>query len=246
MTTIRQLIIDAYRESGIVATGEEPDADMMDEGLRRLNTLYKGLFGAELGENLTPVNYGQSGLTNNFAKNEDRSSDIDSTYVPSNSRIIFNIGAPTTLFLPPNPRDGARLGVIDNGGNLASFNVTINANGRKIENSSTVVLNTNSVNQEWFYRADLGNWAKVIDLVEGDPSPLPSEFDDLLVTMLTIRINPRHGGETSDEMIETMKRIRRLFKARYRQVAVQTSETGLYRLTSNPWYRFDNLDYNHG
>lgn len=246
MTTNRDIINDAYREAGITGLGETPDADMLAEALRRLNTLYKSLFGNELGDPLTSVNYGQQGLTNNFAKNEDRSSEINSTFVPSNSRIVLNIGAATTLFLPPNPRDGARFGVIDNAGNLATYNLTVDANGRKIESVNPIVLNTNSVNREWFYRADLGNWTRVIDIVVDDPAPLPIEFDDLLTTLLAIRVNPRHGATTADEMVQVMKRIGKLFKARYRQVSKQSSEPGLYRLTSNPWYLFDNTDFNHG
>ena len=246
MTTNRDIINDAYREAGITGLDENPEASMLEEALRRLNTLYKSLFGTELGEPLTSVNYGQSGLTNNFAKNEDRSSDINSTFVPSNSRIVLNIGAATTLFLPPNPRDGARFGIIDNGGNLATYNLTVNANGRKIESANSLVLNTNLVNREWFYRADLGSWTRIIDIVVDDPAPLPLEFDDLLTTMLAIRVNPRHGATTSDEMVEALKRIRRIFRARYRQVSEQNSEAGLYRLTSNPWYLFDNVDFNHG
>lgn len=238
MTTIRQIIIDSFREAGIIATGDEPDADQLDESLRRLNTLYKSLFGAELGEPLNPVNYGTQGLTNSFALDEDRSSEIDSMYVPNNSRLIFNIGAATTLYLPPNPRDGARFGIIDNGGNLATYNVTVNANGRKIESGNTLTLNTNSLNREWFYRADLGNWARVIDLATGDDSPLPGEFDDFLVTLLAFRINPRYGAETNQNMIEILKRMRRLFRARYRQIEEQPSEAGLYRLTTNNTYAF--------
>lgn len=243
MSTIRQLIIDSYREAGIVATGEEPDADQLDEALRRLNVLYKSIFGNELGENLVVVNYGRDGLVNAFAIAEDVSSEIDSTFVPVNTRLILNIAEAGTLYLDPNPRDGARMGVIDNGNNLATYNVVIDGNGRKIEMVDTVTLNTNGVNREWFYRADLGSWTRKTDLLVGDPSPLPDEFDDLLISMLAVRINPRHGAETSNEMIETLKRARRMFRARYAQVTQQDSEMGLYRLPSTKFYwRWNNFN----
>lgn len=238
MTTIRQIITDTFREAGILATGEEPDADQLDEALRRLNTLYKSLFGAELGEPLLPVNYGTQGLTNSFALDEDQASEINSTYVPSNSRLIFNIGSAVTLYLPPKPMDGARFGVIDNSGNLATYNVTVDANGRKIESASTLTLNTNSLNREWFYRADLAEWKRVADLLVGDESPLPAEFDDFLVTLLAFRLNPRYGAETDQNMIEILKRMRRLFRARYRQVTEMPSEAALYRLTTHKTYAF--------
>lgn len=236
MSTIREIIIDAYRESGIVATGEEPDADQLDEALRRINVLYDSLFGNELGENLVVVNYGRNNITNSFGISEDISSEIDSTFIPTNLRLMLNIGEAGTLYLDPNPRDGARLGVIDSSGNLATYNLTINGNGRKIESAVSVTLNTNGLNREWFYRADLGNWTRVTDLLVGDTSPLPSEFDDLLSTMLAIRLNPRHGAETSNEMLETLKRARKMFRARYSQVTEQDSEMGLYRLPSTKFF----------
>ena len=244
MATVRDLIVDAYQENGILGAEEEPDADQLDVGLRRLNNLYKSLFSNELGEPLLPVNYGVQGIDNVFGIIEDQSADIVSTFIPVNSRLIFNLGAAATLYLDPNPRDGARFGVIDNGGNLATYNVTIKPNGRRIETASTLTLNTNSLNREWFYRGDLGNWVRVIDLALDDTSPLPAEFDDMLITLLNVRLNPRHGAKTSEEMVEVLKRMRRQFRARYHQVKEQSSELGLYRLSSNKNYSWRWSDVN--
>lgn len=241
MGTIRQIITDAYREAGIIGIEETLDADKFTEGLRRFNILFDSLFENELGEPLTTVNYGQNGLTNNFAIMEDMSSTIDDLYVPSNHRLILNISAAATLFLDPNPRDGARFAVVDNSGNLATYNVTVKGNGRKIEAASNVVLSTNNLTREWFYRGDTGNWVKVTDFVDGDSSPFPSEFDDFLSMLLAVRLNPRHGAETSAEMIEALKRSRRAFRNRYRQGREVDSELGLTRLPSsrNYWKRDD-------
>lgn len=236
MTYVRQIVIDGLRESGILPVGEDADANMFEEGLRVLNRLYRSLFGAELGEPLKDVNYGLAGLSNAYAEELDLSSELDSIYIPSNSRVILNISAPETLFLNPNPRDGCRVAIIDSKGNVGTYNVTVNANGRLIEGSSSVVLNTNGVQREWFYRADTGSWVKVADLVDGDVSPLPEEFDDLLTTHLAIRLNPRYGAESGQEMVEVIKRIRRIFSARYHQLSDQNSEIGLYRLPSTRHY----------
>lgn len=236
MTIVRQIVTDAYREPGIIGVEESPSAEQLTEGLRRLNALYRSLFGNELGDPLKSVNYGSQGLSNTYAKDEDVSSDIDSIYVPVNHRLILNIGAATTLYLNPNPQDGARVAVVDNGGNVSTYNVTVNGNGRHIEDTSTVVLNTNSVNREWFYRADTGNWVKVTDLTADDVSPLPEDFDDLLVTLLAFRLNPRYGAQSSDEMIQTLKRIKKLFSARYKQITEELSEIGLYRIPSTRHY----------
>lgn len=239
MGTIRQIVTDAYREAGIIGIEETLDVDKFTEGLRRFNVLFDSLFDNELGEPLINLNYGQEGLTNTYAKNQDYASYIDNTYVPNNSRLYLNIGEAATLYLDPNPRDGARFAVVDNGGNLATYNITVNGNGRKIESASTVTLSTNGLTREWFYRGDTGNWVKVTDFIDGDSSPFPSEFDDFLTMMLAVRLNPRHGATTSTEMVEALKRSRKAFRSRYRQTQKMDSELGLYRLpsTKNYWYR---------
>jgi hypothetical protein len=232
MTTIRQIIIDAFRETGILGVDEEPDADQFAEGLRRINVLYDSLFGSELGEPLITRNYGKAGLTNVYGQAEDISLEVTSVYLPTNTRLILNLDNSATVYLDPNPRDGARIGVIDSKDNLATYNVVLNGNGRNVESTSSITLATNSLNRTWFYREDLGNWVRVSDLVAGDSSPFPNEFDDLLTTMLAFRLNPRYGAETSTEMIEVLKRMRKMFRARYRQIREEGSEPGLYRLSS--------------
>ncbi len=249
MTTVRQLITDALRESGILAKGESPDADSFDEGLRKLNTLYSSFFGSEMGEHLTTVNYGKSGLSNSYAKDEDISSDIDSAYIPSNYRVVLNIDSPKTLYLNPNPLDGARVAIVDNGGNVATNVVTVDGNGRQIELADTKVLNTDSIKREWFYRADLGNWALVTTLVADDENPFPAEFDDLFTTMLAFRLNPRYGATTAPETTEVLKRSVRHFKARYSQKTEQDSERGFYALPSTKRYWASGVstkDFNRG
>lgn len=248
MSTIRKLITKGLREAGIIEVGTDPDAAEFEEGLDMLQGLYLSFFGNELGEPLANVNYGSEGLTNSYAKDEDRSNVIDSAYIPNNVRLILNIGEAETLYLHPNPRDGARVAIIDNGGNVGTYNVTINGNGRQIENAASVTLDTDSVSQQWFYRADLGNWAKIIDLDAADESPLPREFDDLLTTGLALRLNPRYGAQTSQEMSDILNRMRKQFRARYRQTAEQDSELGLYRLTTNrSWtYRNSTQDFDRG
>lgn len=236
MTTITQILTDAYRESGIIAIDDTLDADKSAEGLRVLNRMFKSLFAAELGEPLISLNYGQEGLTNTYAKDQDLKEYIDEVYVPSNSRLILNLSAAPTLYLNPNPKDGCRVGIVDAAGNLATYNVILNGNGRTIESASSVTLSTNSLNRMWFYRADTGNWVKVTDLVGADESPLPAEFDDFLTTLIALRINPRHGAESSPEMIEVLKRMRSLFRARYAQKTEKDSELALQWLPSTRRY----------
>lgn len=237
MTTIRQIITDSLREAGIIEAGEDPEANEFEEALRRINVLIRGFFGNELGERLENVNFGSAGLTNFYGVIADDSDVIESKYIPLNVRLHLNIDGPYSLFLSPTPADGARLGVIDNGDNLSINNVTISGNGRQIESADSLMLNTNGLNREWFYRADLGDWVRVTDLTADDVSPFPIEFDDLLTTLLAIRLNPRYGATTSDEMADTMKRMKKMFRSRYRQSVEVSSERGLLLLPSSYWWR---------
>lgn len=245
MTTLRTLITDALRESGIIDVGEDPDADVQAEALRRLQVFIRSLIGQELGDSLMTLSYGTTGLSNTYATTLDYSDVIDASYVPLNSRLVFNNGAAKTLYLHPQPQDGSRLAVIDNRGNLGTYNVVLNGNGRLIEDASSVTLSTNSLKREWFYRADQGSWKRVTDLTVDDENPFPVEFDDLLILSLAIRLNPRYGAETKEETVEALRRARRQFRARYRQDIEMRPEDALIRLTSGYLYDGFDLDANH-
>lgn len=237
MTTLRSIISKAFREAGITAVGETPDADQHAEGLDHLNNIITSLYGNELGEELLSVNYGTSGITNPYGLAEDDSWSISSVYLPSNTRLILNISTASNIFLPPNPRDGARIAIIDAKGTLASANVTLNANGRLIESSASVVLNTNSLNREWFYRADLATWVRVTDLLADDNVPWPQAFDNYLITLLAFRLNPRYGAQTDESLTAVIQDMKKRFRARYRQVTEVRSEDGITVLPSNPYSR---------
>jgi hypothetical protein len=66
MTTIRQLITDALRESGILEVGVAPDAEETEEALRHMHRLLRSLFGNELGERLKSVNFGTASISNSY------------------------------------------------------------------------------------------------------------------------------------------------------------------------------------
>jgi hypothetical protein len=244
MTTIRQLITDALRESGILEVGVAPDAEETEEALRHMHRLLRSLFGNELGERLKSVNFGTASISNSYGIAEDLSSDIESSYIPVNCRLVLNIAEPSTLYLHPKPQDGSRLAVVDNQGNLASYNVILNGNGRQIENAASVTLAVNDLNREWFYRDDLAEWVRVTDPTLDDQSPLPMEFDDYLITLLAFRINPRYGAETSANQMSTLGELRRKFRARYRQVVEEMVDDALLFLPSNNNYR--RFDFDRG
>jgi hypothetical protein len=232
MTTLRQIITDAYRESNLIPVGEVPEGEEYDEALRKLQNIIKTLIATELGENYVEVSYGLEGLNQADAISRDISSLISSGYLPTNTRIVCNLSADTTLYLDPEPHDGARISVVDSSNNFSTNSLTLDGNGRRIEEVDTISLTTDGVFRDWFYRADLGTWVRVTDLTGDDDSPFPSEFDDYLSISLALRLHPRHGVNTAAETGDALMRARRAFKARYQQQRQESSELALLRLPS--------------
>lgn len=243
MTTIRQIVIDAFREGGLTQVGVPPEADEFDEGLRKLKSYISSLYGNELGVPLTQVTYGDAGVTR---EGEDCSSEIDSYYVPSNVSIVARLEAPKTLYLSPNPTDGARIAVIDSGGSFATNNLIIDANGRQIDGASSVVLDTDGTNKKWFYRADLASWVEISGLTANSDSPFPEEFDDFLSTALAIRLNPRYQLQTAPETLNTFNKTKNKFVSRYSQTIEVRAEEALIRLPRTSYGDLSGTRFNKG
>jgi hypothetical protein len=178
----------------------------MIEGVARINTLVLSSIGYEAGEDLEPLNYGGD---------YDQSTWINE-WLPDNMRLMLNLSAAVTVDADPNPYDGQRLAVVDVAGNLATYNFTIDGNGRKIEGAATLTLSTNSDARQWMYRADTGNWVRINTLAEGDQMPFPTEFDTYFVTALALRLNPMYGQALPPETGMALKRSLSKLRARYR------------------------------
>lgn len=235
MTTIRDLIQRAFRETNLLRVGEETPANMEEEAIVELNVLMSSLFGMELGEHLPSVPYGQNNVDPTFADIRNDTL-IDDTYVPSNSRLILNLESAKTINLNPCPAEGERFAIVDASGNLATYNLTINGNGRKVETASSLVLNTNNLAREWFYRADTATWTRLTGLVHSSDFPLPAEFELFITILLAIRLNPRYGQTLTPDLVETLRRARRMFVTRFSQKKQMSVDEGLLRLPSNLRY----------
>ncbi len=235
MSTLREIVTDGYRDAGLIAVGDTPEADQFDEGLRKLEIIINSLLGNQASDKLESLSYGVSGLVNTYAKGLDRSDEVDSRYAPTGVRVVFNNAEAKTIYLHPNPQDGARFAVIDNTGNFATFNVILSGNGRKIESAATVTLSTNSLQREWIYRSDLGSWQRITDLEAESESPFPADFDDYLAILLAMRMNPRYGEATSQESMMFMRRYENQFRSRYRQTVQPELEEGLLRNGDYRW-----------
>lgn len=215
MTLISSIITDAYREGNILPLRKAPDTFQVAEALRLFQQNIHSIYGGDAGEPLTDWSLGS------FSVDEPGIVDprtTDTIQRPTiNQRLLATNTAALRAYLTPYPQDGARMAIADPFGRLAAFPVTLDANGRTIEGNATLVLNVNGTYQEWFYRADKGDWVKLTSLLEGDQNPFPDAFDIFFICGLAMRLNPRYGREMDPQTATAFKANRRQFIARYLQ-----------------------------
>ena len=245
MTTVLQIIIDAYRQSNLTPINTELSTPQETEGLRYLQRIVKSVFGNEAGEQLEPFPIGRLGIDRPSGWPWYDNVPPADWFVPKNTRLMCNLTNASTVYLHPVPDDGSRLGVIDVASDFATTPLTIDPNGRRIEGATSLVLSTNGIDTEWFYRGDLGNWMKTSTLTYFDIFPFPEEFDDMFITMLAMRLNPSYDRSADDQSIVVLNRSRSQFRARYSQHIQAPSEEALLRMPkqavdrdtySNGWY----------
>lgn len=242
MTTLRQIIKDAYRESGIIQIGTDPDSDQLDEGLGKLTALISGVYQEEVGSQFEDINFGVNGITNVFGRERDREAFLASSYLRPSHRVLFNIDSPKTVFLSASPYDGALFAVIDVTGNFSTNNVVVNANGRKIESGTSVTLSTDGVNRRWMYRGDLAEWVRINDLTVDSDLPFPEEFRDLFMIKLAMRLHPRYLVDTRPETAMHYKKLLKRFRSRYSTKQEMPSELALYRTTRYRYYDYNIIE----
>lgn len=207
MTLASEAIDRAYREVNLIAAGANAPTVQQTEALTLLNGILSATFGFAAGEELRDLNIGGE-YDESWALN---------TYAPENVRLVLNLGAARTISLHPQPYEGQRLAVADAGANLATYPLTLDGNGRRIETTATLVLNTSSLAAQWFYRADTGNWQRLELLEVGDDLPFPVEFDDYFVILLAMRLSPRHGRELMQSSAVWLDSMSTQLQARYRR-----------------------------
>lgn len=215
MTLISSIITDAYRESNILPINKAPNIPQVAEALRLLNALFSSVYGDEAGESLQDWPLGNFGRESPGYDIETTQYRIDRPTI--NQRLIALNEEAKTVYLTLYPQDGSRMGIADPFGRLAAFPVTLDANGRTIEGSATLLLNTNGLFVEWFYRADLGQWVRLTSKVATDEMPFPADFDNFFITLLALRLNPRNGRTMDEQSLAIFKSEKRKFVARYLQ-----------------------------
>lgn len=250
MTTVSTIIDDAFRASNLTATGAAPTSGEITEALRYLNRIVASTIGNEAGEDFVPVAIGSANISRptGFPWYETVPDNTD-WFVPENTRLFLNIEEALTLYLHPEPDDGARVAVVDMGENLATYNLTLNGNGRHIEGSDTLVLDGSTGNVfEWFYRADTGNWVLYSELSLINEFPFPEEFDDYFIMSLAMRINPQYGKTLDEQALMFWRRAKSQLRARYSVSIPQPVERGLLRMSrmagDRDRWRTERLAYN--
>lgn len=215
MTLISSLITDAFREGNIIPLGRAPSDNQTTEALRLYNQNVLSIYGNDAGESLIDWPLGAYGV------DDPGYTDPRTPYMiqrPSiNRRLLATATEALTIYLAVAPQDGSRIGIADPFGRLAAFPVTLDANGRTIEGNPTKLVDANGTNQEWFYRADKGDWVKLTSLLATDQNPFPEEFDAFFYIGLAMRLNPRYGREMDDQTKVVFKQQRNSFMARYLQ-----------------------------
>lgn len=229
MTIVSQIITDAYRQSNLIAINTAPTTLQADEALRYLSRIVKSTRGNEAGELLEPFPIGRNNIQRPSGWPWYEGVPPADWFVPENKRLMCNLSSAATVYLHPQPDNGASFGVQDLSSNLSTFNLTVQGNGRKIQGADTLVIDTNDINAEWMYRDDLGSWELVTPLLISGEMPYPEEFDDYFINMLAMRLNPAYGTALDPQSQAVLQRMKTQIRARYAQDIPQRSEFGLIR-----------------
>lgn len=195
--TVLDIIKRAMRMNGTLAADDDPSASEAQDSLLAYNQMVRSLFGTVIGPRVSP---GQA--------------IVDLTAI---SGRVYTVGAQTvTITLPYNPRSGARVGVADGNAGLATYNATINRNGRLLEGSaSNIVLDGNGTVRTWFYRGDTSNWERERDLDLTDTPYFPDELISRLPWMLAFMLASEFGADLRPDVAQQATEGRQHFNRIY-------------------------------
>lgn len=212
MTGTLAIITQGLRESNLIAISAEPTEAQQTEGLSKLQSLVASVFGYEVGEGLIdwPIGSVPAEIAGSWTA-------ADWSEPAQNVRLLYSATSAQTITLPPTPDNGARIQLVDLSGALSANPLTIQGNGRRIENQNSVTLDTDNLSRTWFYRADLGNWMRLDELTLESEMPFPVQYDPYFETMLAMRLNPRYGRSADEQTVATLRRALGQLQADYRQ-----------------------------
>ncbi|MGH7022121.1 MAG: hypothetical protein ACREEB_00870 [Caulobacteraceae bacterium] len=178
---VRDVIERAMRLLGALASGDAPTAEEMTDAMTAFNTLKASWFGTLIGGRIT-----EQAVAGVIAQAE------------NGGEYVIPGGAAFTLTAPAKPKSGARFGVVDGGLDFATFNCTVNPNGRLIDGAAAnLVLSANGVGGRWWYRGDAGNW--VAEAAWTDPSNAV-EFPDAIIAYMPYMLAMVLAAEFNTEL----------------------------------------------
>lgn len=222
MATAEEIIDEAYRENNLIPIGAAPTGPERTEALARLNNIVLATYGTLVGEWLTDWETPPKRATSEDARwprnpaNTELPSDVW-PYPPPNARLITNLTKATTVYLYPQPDDGAVMEVANAGEDFSTYALTINANSRRIEGADTVDLTGTDRTYRWMYRADLAEWVPISTLILSSDMPFPAEFDDYFIATLNLRLCARNAREPLQTTASLHMSLRERMKRRYTQ-----------------------------
>lgn len=179
MATCRQIITDAWHDSGILDIEADPSAIQANTGLRVLQGLYSYLV--------------SSGALGRF-----RGRLITGDYTAGeNERIAYegnttaNVTLPTTIPVPAIfERDRIDGGDFDTGFTGLTVPASVDRNNRQPNDLATAEV-VGSSGQLYIYDASVGDWILLTGLTLDSTAPLSSRFQSGLTAMLTTRLCAR-------------------------------------------------------
>jgi len=181
--TVRDVIKAALRKMGGLASGDEPTADEVTDARIAYNSMLRSMFGTIIGPRLSP-----------------QAAAASLTAEPGGQ---YQIAASAiTITLPVNPRNGARVGVVDSNLNFATNTCTIARSGRLLEGAAAnISLTTAGASRTWFFRGDTGNWIREADQSVDDAVYFPDELVAYMGDMLAVYIASEYGGEIRPDVV---------------------------------------------
>lgn len=230
MTQVSSIIESAFRELRVLDWDRNVTRLQIDEALVRLNSLVRSENGLNLGEQYIDWPLGDFNVSAQDRRNEALNV---LERPPENARLVHTAINPITVYFPADPEEGTRMAITDPFNRLASVNVTLDGNGRSIEGNAVVTLTTNGLDREWIYRADLGEWLRVTDLLIDAEFPFPLEFDDYFIIGLAMRLDPRYKESISDLSLSRYREMRKKFYGRYSKTREVLSELSYIGLSNN-------------
>lgn len=214
MTTLQPIITQGYRELNLIAVGKSPLPAQNDEGLLLLLNVIDVTICGDAGENLRDWPLGDFGRQTLDRRNLP----IQCYQNPRiNCRLLVLNEQAMTVYMPPTPSDGTVMAVVDPYGRLASVPITLDGNGRTIEDQVSLLLDTDGMDRKWLYRADLGKWIRLTDLEIVDEMPFPKKYDFFFSIELAMRLSGRTGRNIVATTAATHTRLRQRFVNQYLQ-----------------------------